>query len=46
MTFTFSDFESYKYTGDLLDMDGTWTNGTTTGTWSAKQGITRSDRFS
>lgn len=35
LTFTFSDFESYKYTGALLDMSGTWSNGTTTGTWSA-----------
>jgi len=37
MTFTFSDLESYKYTGELLDMEGTWTNGTTTGTWSAEK---------
>jgi hypothetical protein len=35
LTFTFSDFESYKYTGVLLDMSGTWSNGTTTGTWAA-----------
>jgi hypothetical protein len=35
LTFTFSDFESYKYTGALLDMSGTWSNGTITGTWSA-----------
>jgi hypothetical protein len=32
---TFSDFENYKYTGTLLDMSGTWSNGSTTGTWSA-----------
>lgn len=37
MTFTFSDLESYKYTGALLDMSGTWSNGATTGTWSAKK---------
>ena len=35
LTFTFSDFESYKYTGALLSMGGTWSNGATTGTWSA-----------
>jgi hypothetical protein len=35
MTFTFSDLESYAYTGVLLDMKGSWTNGATTGTWSA-----------
>jgi len=34
-TFTFSDFESYKYTGALLAMSGTWSNGTVTGTWGA-----------
>jgi hypothetical protein len=37
MTFTFSDLESYKYTGVLLDMEGTWSNGTKTGTWSAEK---------
>jgi hypothetical protein len=36
-TFTFSDFESYKYTGELLDMEGTWSNGAKTGTWSAEK---------
>lgn len=37
MTFTFSDLESYKYTGVLSDMNGTWANGTVTGTWSAEK---------
>jgi len=35
LTFTFSDFESYKYTGGLLKMNGTWSNGAVTGTWGA-----------
>jgi hypothetical protein len=35
LNFNFSDWEKYKFTGTLSSMSGTWTNGTTTGTWSA-----------
>lgn len=35
ITFTFSDWEKYKFTGTLSTMSGAWTNGTATGTWSA-----------
>ena len=32
---TYSDWESYKLTGTLLSMNGTWTNGAATGSWGA-----------
>jgi len=35
INFNFSDWESYKFTGTLSSMSGTWKNGTPAGTWSA-----------
>jgi len=37
LNFNFSDWESYKFTGTLTTMSGTWTNGTATGTWSSSK---------
>jgi len=31
----YSDWESYKLTGTLFSMSGTWSNGSVTGTWRA-----------
>jgi len=33
LNFNFSDWESYKFTGTLASMSGTWSNGAATGTW-------------
>jgi hypothetical protein len=37
LNFNYSDWESYKFTGALTTMSGTWTNGSASGTWSAGQ---------
>jgi hypothetical protein len=33
----YSDWESYSFTGTLFDMNGSWSNGDVTGTWSASR---------
>ena len=33
----YSDWESYNFTGALFDMNGSWSNGAVTGTWSASR---------
>jgi hypothetical protein len=34
---TYGNWESYKYTGGVLSMSGTWSNGSAAGTWSASR---------
>jgi hypothetical protein len=34
----YGDWESYKFTGTLLTMSGSWANGSATGTWNASRG--------
>ena len=35
INFNYSNWESYKFTGTLTSMSGTWSNGTKVGTWGA-----------
>jgi hypothetical protein len=37
VTITYSNWESYVYTGTLFNMAGTYTNGSASGTWSASR---------
>ena len=37
LTMTFGNWQSYVFTGTVPTMSGTYTNGTTTGTWSAQR---------
>ena len=37
LTITYNNWESYKLTGTIPQMSGSWSNGDTTGTWSANR---------